>query len=327
MLNELLDAIAREEGRPGAKFRPCEVFDVIAGIGVGGWLALLLGRFQMDLLTAATTWYHTVECIAPKTRRQKLRLRLLHGDYYDVDCLTRFVDELAECYGVNPNMFLMPSDDIRCKHVFVAASSKQIYTPIRTYYCPKNSAMLESSPDPRHYKISQAFVATGAAKLLSVSWHKHEVRKEKLTSRGSRPHDITELALDEVWGLCGVHVPISVIVNLGPGDPHTSNPNDIARSLTYDSPTMESEVAISEQANRSKASNNPIYASTADFVGVRPINRSDTLNPEQGIQLNYLLRRSEEEIEDDIRRKLRNIYPKNTPQSYRVGADLDKRLN
>lgn len=46
ILDKLLGAIARNNGVPYRKLRPCDVFDVIAGIiGPGGWLALLLGRF------------------------------------------------------------------------------------------------------------------------------------------------------------------------------------------------------------------------------------------------------------------------------------------
>lgn len=45
ILDKLLGAIARNNGVPDRKPRPCDVFAVIAGIGPGGWLALLLGRF------------------------------------------------------------------------------------------------------------------------------------------------------------------------------------------------------------------------------------------------------------------------------------------
>lgn len=46
ILNKVLETIAKENGVPvHRKPGPCDVFDTIAGIGAGGWLAILLGRF------------------------------------------------------------------------------------------------------------------------------------------------------------------------------------------------------------------------------------------------------------------------------------------
>ena len=68
ILHKLLNAIALNNGSPDSKPRPCDVFDVIAGIGPGGWLALLLGRFQMDVSAALAEWYNLIDCITPRSQ-------------------------------------------------------------------------------------------------------------------------------------------------------------------------------------------------------------------------------------------------------------------
>ncbi len=58
ILNEILKRKAEKEGKKiGQTQKPCDAFDVIAGIGVGGWLAIFLGRFQMDVTTCLSEWF------------------------------------------------------------------------------------------------------------------------------------------------------------------------------------------------------------------------------------------------------------------------------
>lgn len=47
-LDKLLSTVAENSKVPYKKPRPCDVFDTIAGIGAGGWLAILLGRFHSN---------------------------------------------------------------------------------------------------------------------------------------------------------------------------------------------------------------------------------------------------------------------------------------
>ncbi|CAG8955584.1 hypothetical protein HYFRA_00009538 [Hymenoscyphus fraxineus] len=56
ILKELLAKLAYERGSPGMILRPCDVFDVICGIGGGGCLALLLGRLQLGSDRALSEW-------------------------------------------------------------------------------------------------------------------------------------------------------------------------------------------------------------------------------------------------------------------------------
>ena len=70
VLDKLLSAIALNNGVDDNKPRPCYVFDVIAGIGPGGWLTLLLGRFQMDVSSALAEWLNLIDCIKPRSKSE-----------------------------------------------------------------------------------------------------------------------------------------------------------------------------------------------------------------------------------------------------------------
>lgn len=226
-LQRLLDASARNNGVPDSKPRPCDVFDVIAGIGSGGWLALLLGRFQMDTLAAMTEWYNLICCIVPRSKAEELRMLLLQHSYYHTERLVEQIDELTEVYQTDKHMFFTPPEGSRCKHVFVSAlktdsKDRQLkYNLFRTYDCPKGANVLEASQNPHEYKISHAFQATAAAKYFTPPW------KEPTAKRGiskcldiefPSPHNITEIALNEMWGLYGKDVEIFIVVNIGVGE-------------------------------------------------------------------------------------------------------------
>ena len=226
ILQKLLDAIARSNGVPDSKPRPCDVFDVIAGVGSGGWLALLLGRFQMDTLAAMIEWYNLICCIVPRSKAEKLRMLLLQHGYYHTERLVEQIDELTEVYQTDKHMFFTPPEGSRCKHVFVSAlktdsKDRQLkYNLFRTYDCPKGANVLEASQNPHEYKISHAFQATAAAKYFTPPWKEptaERVMSKCLDIEFPSPHNITEIALNEMWGLYGKDVEISVVVNIGPG--------------------------------------------------------------------------------------------------------------
>ena len=153
--------------------------------------------------------------------------------------LVEQIDQLTEFYETDPHMFFDPPKDTRCKHVFVSAlktDSKDThlgYNLFRTYDCPKGSKVLDGPSDPRQYRISHAFGVTGAAKYFTPPWKETsattKVKSKFLDIKFPSPHNITELALDEMWGLYGKDVEISVVVNIGPGTPNASDCRNIAR--------------------------------------------------------------------------------------------------
>ena len=363
ILHKLLNAIARNNGCPDSKPRPCDVFDVIAGIGPGGWLALLLGRFQMDVSAALAEWYNLIDCIAPRSKAEELRMRLMQHSYFDTDRLVEQIDQLTEFYETDKHMFFTPPNGTRCKYVFVSAlktDSKDThlgYNLFRTYDCPEGSKVLDGPSDPRKYKISHAFGVTGAAKYFTPPWKETSAKNGKskfLDIQFPSPHNITELALDEMWGIYGTDVEISVVVNIGPGIPNASDCRNIARRFSWGSkavttshalpkrrklsgakeittdtkripshdyePTDETPHNGSEISHRVKF-DQKLPALAGDTERRTPVARHTTFGSEQNVGIEEKLRRDENKIEVDIRGKLRNVYQKNPPPYYRLAPE------
>ena len=116
ILNDLMDAIAANDRNTEGKPRPCDVFDIIGGIGVGGWLALLLGRFHFDVPTCIKAYIRIVEAITPVKSRQKIRLMLSNGANFDQARLIEEINLLAKKYNTERTMLFQSAEGPRCQH-------------------------------------------------------------------------------------------------------------------------------------------------------------------------------------------------------------------
>ena len=337
ILQRLLNSIAKNNGGADGKPRPCDVFDVIAGIGSGGWLALLLGRFQMDVGAALSEWYNLIDCIEPRSKVEQLRMRVLQHCYFDTDRLVDQVDELTKFYETDKHMFLAPQKGTRCKHVFVSAlktDSKDRhlgYSLFRTYECPEGSNVLEGPPNPREYKISHAFGATGAAKYFTPPWIEPTAKKgmsKFLDIQFPKPHNITELALNEMWGLYGKDVKISAVVNIGPGIPNAPDCRNIAGRFSLASKEIGSPALLTrlsffgaKKVNIDSQSDHISPAPAGDAERRTPVARQTTFGSELQVGIEEKLRKDESMIESDIKKKLQNVYPEHTPLYYRLAPE------
>src|SRR5271170_1389329 len=104
ILDKLLDTIA-SNNQAKVKPRPCDIFDTIAGIGAGGWLALLLGRFHMDITSCLSEWYKITQSIAPRSKGEEVRMRLFQHCYFDPHRLVEQIDQLTRFYGTGDYLF------------------------------------------------------------------------------------------------------------------------------------------------------------------------------------------------------------------------------
>src|SRR5215471_8870465 len=105
ILDKLLAEIAANNKVPHLKPRPCDVFDTIAGIGAGGWLAIPLGRFHMDIAACLSEWYRLISCIAPKSKSEEMLMRLMHHCYFDPGRLLEQIDNLTKLYETGEYLF------------------------------------------------------------------------------------------------------------------------------------------------------------------------------------------------------------------------------
>jgi hypothetical protein len=360
ILDELLSTIAQKNGVRNRKPRPCDVFDTIAGIGAGGWLALLLGRFHMDITSCLSEWYKITESIAPRSKSQEIRMRLFQHCYFDPGRLVEQINELTRLYDSGDCLFSDSKKEIRTRHVFVAAYRPDAkgYNLFRTYPIPQTAKLpeklLEGPRDPSAFKISSAFGVTGAARYFAPPW------KEQMDSSGKikfsdtkfpKPHNITELALDEMWGLYGTEVPLSVIVNIGPGNPNSADVRQIAQRFSWGvkvpfllpsplkrsrSPPVDNEHPPKKQNTFTDKKAEPnsegpsvrFHESTGKGVGnsgsgvrKRSLARIDTFGSIQDRKMEVKMKRDENKIECDIRDKLDRIYQGGSRLYYRLALD------
>ena len=353
ILDKLLDSIARNNVS-GSKPRPCDVFDVITGIGTGGWLALLLGRFQMDVITALTEWYDLLECIySTEVLRKGLRkglLRRSQRSHIDTTRLVERINRMADFYETENHMSFTPPSGTRCKKVFVAAcaiDSKDAslgYHLFRTYRCSSNELLLPGPRSPDFYEISHAFAATGATRHFVPPWHETSAKKgniKYLDIQFPSPHNITGLTLDEMWLLYGTDVEISLVVNIGPGTPNATDCNSITSgsSLGKKVPLADSATLPSTQPppNGTQSRDDDPASSSSRKKHLDP-NLSPTISspvrgpePQTPVAHHLLPLKSrpslptaaseERRTEHPIKEKLRNNYGEKSPPYYRFAPD------
>jgi hypothetical protein len=114
ILDDLLKAIAANPDNRYGKPRPCDVFDMIGGIGVGGWLALLLGRFHFDIATCIQVYVEIVRSVVPRSTKEKCYLRW-HNASYNQDRLQDKIRQLTDKYDTGKHMIYENREGPRCQ--------------------------------------------------------------------------------------------------------------------------------------------------------------------------------------------------------------------
>ena len=236
ILSRLLETIAEKHGMKEIP-RPCDVFDTIAGYGTGGWLAMLLGRFRMTITDCLTEWHKLLKCLEPRFKFETLRLLLLHHCWVDHARLVGEVDTLTKLYGTGDYLFEPGINGVRTRHVIVTAMNSKSsddetkYHLFRSYAIPESAKLpqklhLQGPKDPSEFKISSAFGVTGAAKHFTRPWKEQMADGREISFQDTqfpKRHNITVLALEEMWGIYGIDVPLSIVLNIGPGRPYATD--------------------------------------------------------------------------------------------------------
>ncbi|MCJ1391005.1 hypothetical protein MMC18_003866 [Xylographa bjoerkii] len=182
-----------------------------------------------------------------------------------------------------------------------------------------------------------------------------------IDSKYPKPHNITALALDEMRGLYGRTVPISVIVNIGPGIPNQSDMNQITRRFSWGLssvrtnkglvakraklldnkdvnlekgrlvsttlhanalPTSDSSQS-EDQLLRHPQSENPSTKPLGEKHArdLERIDRTTTYGSVLDRGITVRLRMMESDIKKDIRTKLKHVYPHATPPYYHFALE------
>ncbi|KAI1609601.1 hypothetical protein EDD37DRAFT_654558 [Exophiala viscosa] len=209
---------------------PHELFDIICGVGTGGWIALLLGRYRLDVATCMAVYMEIARKVDSdrNTSRWPRRNRAFK---LDQDQLVSVVEDTLLRYNLDatllreespaPNVF--ERGQTRCAQAFAVGikqgRNKQgtEYELFRSYNLEGKSASTLSGPEPRKCRTSQAFAAVGAAKFFLKPY---KVGKSVFFDETfPQSHPISSMALDEALTVYGPDVEISVLLNIGPGIP------------------------------------------------------------------------------------------------------------
>ncbi|CAD6565784.1 MAG: hypothetical protein ASARMPREDX12_006770 [Alectoria sarmentosa] len=340
ILNKVLERFVEEHGLLGKRqLRPCDVFDTIAGIGAGGWLAILLGRFRMDIPECLIIWQGMMERIAPKSKAEELRLRLLQHCCYDTERLVEQVHDLTQAFSTGDRLFEPDAEGARTRHVFVAALAADAgsYGLFRSYEIPTSAKLptklLGGPENPSSFKITRAFRVTGAAKYFTEPWEEQMASSGKVKfsdTKFPKPHNITGLALDEMWGIYGTDVPLSIVVNIGPGLPNDVDVKQIARRVPCGSNLSPAHEAASTKRAMLSVGLVPLLYMERNVERLSLHFHEDTEEQNPTVEavaegeMNRAVARlgsiqaGEDDIESDIKKKLNNTHPGNAGLYYRL---------
>ena len=174
-------------------------------------------------------------------------------------------------------------------------------------------------PDPAQCKVSAACAATGAAKYLLAPY---KIGSTTFSDKNfPNPHNISSLALDEAYQICGGKPRISIMVNIGPGIP---SPNDVkeleqmsikAVSRKFSWPRMRSF----RIRGKNPAGSNLSVANVASLPGTEEQpKRSDTAS--SSASSSSRASEAERKLEAGIRERLDQMYgPGGRAKYHRIG--------
>ncbi|KAJ9613415.1 hypothetical protein H2200_003357 [Cladophialophora chaetospira] len=144
------------------------------------------------------------------------------------------IKQVVSRYGLKEEILDDDIDEkVRCKYVFVAGAVQkdkeqdQDYHLFRTYK-PEKGRSGRTGPDPKSCKVWDAISATGAAKHFLKPYRFG--RTTYFDENVPTPHPISRLALEEAQHLFGDKVPISIILNIGPGIPGDQDVQQLEQS-------------------------------------------------------------------------------------------------
>ena len=210
------------------------------------WIALLLGRYRLDIATCMAVYMDIVRSVdvvskAASSTRKNRSFKL------DQDRLIKVVRNVLERYNLNPSL-LRPvneasngsgGDTNRCQYAYVdsigrvqmltrsrfavgviqqAKTQREGFQLFRSYSVQGiDQKCIPPGPKPEACEVAQVFAATGAAKffLPPCTIGNTAFFDEKFP----QSHPITSIALDEALGIFGTDVQMSVLLNIGPGIP------------------------------------------------------------------------------------------------------------
>ncbi|KEF62567.1 uncharacterized protein A1O9_00540 [Exophiala aquamarina CBS 119918] len=324
VLKETCKAIAKQNGavRPPA---PHELFDIIGGVGTGGWIALLLGRYRLDIATCMAVYMEIardVEMATNATSFSSQRKRLFK---LDQDGLTTVVQGVLERYDLDPSLLGSNNEqetDIqhtssRCKYAFAVGvvqrtnNQKMGFQLFRSYTLHgSGQAGLRAGPAHERWKLPEVFAATGAAKFFLDPYKVGNTVFFDDTFPQSHP--ITLIGLDEAFAIYGKDVPISVLLNIGPGIPSERDRLELEEMSTSSMTRLARKFSWPPKG-RHLSRIGRLLSNTSDGQGTTPPARDEESTHSRS---SLTVLKLEGQRRDDIKQRLKELYGESGPDRY-----------
>lgn len=127
LLRDVLQQFKQAVGLPSLPL-PCEYFDIIAGSGTGGFIALLLGRLRLSIENALECYVRVVDHVFAQIKA---------GGNFKVTPFEKVLKEISNRFGEGEDTPILDSHSFPCK-TFVCirennGSGNTVFRKIRTY--------------------------------------------------------------------------------------------------------------------------------------------------------------------------------------------------
>ncbi|KAM0749773.1 hypothetical protein T439DRAFT_381340 [Meredithblackwellia eburnea MCA 4105] len=220
LLLTLKSAMASISGNKGVFPRPCEHFDLIAGVGSGGLIAILLGRLRLSVTEAIDLYI----CIATRAFLAKDRpakrsawSKLFSSSSSGLDAGGRDVSLEKALKAFLPDSFMLEEEDSgkepECRTAVLTFDGRT-GTPrwLRSY-------RMEEDPASESFSLQQVARATLVSTPFFNSYQATPISSFGESLSGSSSQNPSDLVLDEVRTLFGPasEVPMGCFLSLGVG--------------------------------------------------------------------------------------------------------------
>jgi len=171
---------------------------------------------------------------------------------------------------------------------------------------------LRAGPAPESCKLPEVFAATGAAKFFLEPYKVGNTVFFDDTFPQSHP--ITLIALDEAFGICGTDVPISVLLNIGPGIPSERDRQEL-EEMSISSITRLARKFSWPPKGRRLSMIGRLLSPSGTSVGQ---DTSSSANDEQSThsRSSGTVLKLEGQRRDDIKQRLEELYGESGPEKY-----------
>ncbi|KAH7141277.1 hypothetical protein B0J13DRAFT_556557 [Dactylonectria estremocensis] len=223
VLKNIMDRInnnRRAQGFPPCK--PCDVFDMIAGINTGGLIAIMLGRLRMDVEECISAYSEIAKTgLQQKTLRSRFSMFNRPSSRFDLDKVKEAIVETIRRKNLSPQEPFNHGDGNDSCKVFVCATSSNSRNTDRL-----RSYTLTSHPGPP-ITICDAALATLATLACFDSVTIQDTQFVPCVLSANNPIGEVEQEARNVWpSAIDTQSPsISFLLSIGAGNPHL-DPND-----------------------------------------------------------------------------------------------------